>query len=35
VNQVRAALEQAAPGTRVPARRGVGNRVSAELFQAA
>jgi preprotein translocase SecF subunit len=33
VNQVRAALEQAAPGTRVLRVEAVGNRVSAELFR--
>ncbi len=32
VNQVRAALEQAAPGTRILRVEAVGNRVSAELF---
>jgi preprotein translocase SecF subunit len=33
VNQVRAALEQTAPGTRVLRVEAVGNRVSGELFQ--
>ena len=33
VNQVRAALEQAAPGTRVLRVEAVGNRVSGELFR--
>jgi protein-export membrane protein SecD/preprotein translocase SecF subunit len=33
VNAVRAALEQAAPGTRVLRVEAVGNRISAELFQ--
>ncbi len=32
VNQVRAALEQAAPGTRILRVEAVGNRVSSELF---
>ncbi|HYZ34279.1 MAG TPA: protein translocase subunit SecD, partial [Crenalkalicoccus sp.] len=33
VNQVRAALEQVAPGTRILRTDAVGNRVSAELFR--